>query len=69
MPMLGSGPRPPDSETLGRSPQQCVLICPGGDSGARSSVRPPDRDVTHPHSDDLPASADHGLTTAGESHV
>lgn len=55
MHMPGPDLRPPGSETLGVSPQQCFLICPGGDSGACPSVRPTDTDATHPHSDDLPA--------------
>lgn len=69
MHMLGPNPRSPDSQTLGLRSQQSVLIRPASTSGTCSSLRCIDVEVTHPHSDVLPARTDHILTNAGDTHV
>lgn len=55
----GPNPGSHNSETLGMSFQQSVLIRPAGDCGACSSPRPADTDVTHPDSDAPHACAGH----------
>lgn len=65
-----SSETPDDSETLGISSQQSVFLTSSvSDYDTWSSLRSPDLNITHPHSDVLPVGSDHILPNAGDTHV